>query len=126
MLQDLLAIKQRRKTALRRQMAQQQSLFHQLEQDMRTCLASRALLAEKRNAWLAWSGMRMSDELLAQKQTLMELHDKDQQWVAHQRALSDQQHAVLARQDAVRQALRTVMKKKEKLCSVLNKSGNVR
>ncbi|MCW2486837.1 hypothetical protein J5069_13135 [Candidatus Symbiopectobacterium sp. NZEC127] len=122
-LRALLAIKQRREIALRRQLAQQRSQLRQLEQDIYTCSTHRALLAEKRNAWLGWSGTRISDELLAHKQTLMALRDEDQQWMANQIALSEEQRAVLAQQYAIRQALNVVMKKKEKLHSVLNDTG---
>ncbi|WP_440866942.1 hypothetical protein [Symbiopectobacterium purcellii] len=123
MLRALLAIKQRREITLRRQLVQQRSQLQQLEQDMCTCSAQRTLLVEKRNAWLAWSGTRISDELLAHKQTLMTLRDKDQQLMANQMALSDEQRAVLSQQDAVRHALNVVMKKQEKLHSVLNDAG---
>lgn len=123
MLQILLAIKQCREIALRRQLVQQRSQLQQLEQDMCTCSAHRTLLAEKRNAWLAWSGTRIGDEMLAHKQTLMTLRNEDQQLMANQMALSDEQRAVLAQQDVVRQALNVVMKKKEKLHSVLNDAG---
>lgn len=126
MLRALLAIKQRREIALRRQLAQQRSQLQQLEQDMCTCSTHRALLAEQRNAWLVWSGTRISDELLAHKQTLMVLRDEDQRWMANQLALSEEQHAVVAQQDAVRQALHVVMKKKEKLHSALNDAGGRR
>ncbi|QZN95362.1 hypothetical protein [Symbiopectobacterium purcellii] len=126
MLRALLAIKQRREITLRRQLVQQRSQLQQLEQDMCTCSTQRTLLVEKRNAWLAWSGTRISDELLAHKQTLMTLRDKDQQLMANQMALSDEQHAVLAQQDAVRHALNVVMKKQEKLHSVLNDAGGRR
>ncbi len=123
MLLALLDIKQRREIALRRQLVLQRSQLQQLEQDMCTCATHRTLLAEKRNAWLAWSGTRISDELLAHKQTLMTLRDEDLQLLANQMALSDEQRAVLLQQDAVRQALNVVMKKKEKLHSVLNDAG---
>ncbi|WP_196907248.1 hypothetical protein [Candidatus Symbiopectobacterium sp. 'North America'] len=102
MLRVLLAIKQRREIALRRQLVQQFSQLQQLEQDMCTCSAHRTLLAEKRNAWLAWSGTQISDELLAHKQTLMTLRNEDQQLMANQMALSDEQRVVLAQQDVVR------------------------
>lgn len=126
MLRDLLSIKQRRETSLRRQIAQQNSQLRQLEQDMCRCSASRALLAEKRYAWLAWSGTRMSDELLEYKQTLMKLHEDDQQWIARQQTLSDEQCAIVASQNGVREALHIVMKKKEKLYSLLNDGGDAR
>lgn len=126
MLRALLAIKQRREIALRRQLVQQRFQLQQLEQDRCTCSTQRTLLAEKRHVWLAWSGTRISDELLAHKQTLMTLRDEDQQLIANQMALSEQQRAVLAQQDAVRQALNVVMKKKEKLRSVLNDAGGRR
>lgn len=126
MLRALLAIKQRREIALRRQLAHQRSQLQQLEQDMCTCSTHRALLAEQRNAWLVWSGTRISNELLAHKQTLMVLRAEDQRWMANQLALSEEQHTVVAQQDAVRQALHVVMKKKEKLHSVLNDAGGRR
>lgn len=126
MLHELLAIKQRREIALRRQRVQQRSRLQQLEQDMGTCSTHRALLAEKRNAWLVWSGTRVSDELLGHKQTLMAVRDEDQQLMANQMALSEAQQAVLAQQDALRQALNVVMKKKEKLYAVLKDVGGRR
>lgn len=126
MLRELLAIKQRREIALRRQRVEQHALLQQLEQDMYTCSTQRALLAEKRHAWLVWSGTRVSDELLGHKQTLMAVRDEDQQLMANQMALSEAQRDVLAQQDALRQALNVVMKKKEKLHCVLNDAGGKR
>lgn len=117
MLPALLAIKQRREIALRRQLVHQRFQLQQLEQDICACSTQRTLLAEKRNAWLAWSDTRISDELLAHQQTLMTLRDENQQLMANQMALYEQQRAVLAQQDAVRQALNVVMKKR-KNCAV--------
>lgn len=119
MLHCLLRIKDRREERLRRQMKELNHQLQQMEQLDFQYQTYRNNLIKKRNQLLFWSGTLSAYELMAQKQVMHDLFHEECDLAQRQRLLADGQKQLLGKLSGLKQALVSVMKKKEKLRSLL-------
>lgn|SRR5471032_99619 len=119
-LRCLLKIKDRREDRVRRQMAELSGQQRQIEAEQQQCQVRRTELASALNHLLTWSGTLLASALLAQKQKMNGLFHQEYHLALKQRSLLDRQKNVQARWDGLHRELLVVMKKKEKLRSLLN------
>lgn len=120
MLNDLLRVKDHREARLRRQMMQFKRQQAQIENDIMVCRSHRDEVTQQLQGWLGWSGVLVSHKLLDHKQAMQGLHHQQQELVQHQQTLRQTRSQLQAEQDRLRQSLLLVMRKKEKLRSLLN------
>lgn len=120
MLHDLLRIKTHRETVLRRQLMHLTREQDDIEIKRLACQTRRTELAQRHQCWLAWSGVASSSELLQRKCALEAMFEKDQALRQDQASLLETQSNLRTAQNKLQQQLMVVMKKKEKLRSLLN------
>ncbi|MGL5701167.1 MAG: hypothetical protein ACRCYL_18480 [Kluyvera sp.] len=120
MLDCLFKIKGRREDRLRRQMREVTHLHQQAEQQRLQCQAQRDELTQKLFLALSWSGTLTAGELMMQKQTMNNLFREECSVAQQQRSLADTQRRLQEQLNQLRCELVKIMKKKEKLRSLLN------
>jgi hypothetical protein len=120
MLNCLLRIKDRREDRLRRQMTELTLQRQQTEQLSVQCESRRKDLAQALNQLLLWSGTLPSRELMAQKQAMNNLFHEEYGLAQQQRLLADAQKRLQGKLSDLQRELMSVLKKKEKLRSLLN------
>jgi len=101
-------------------MAELSGQQRQIEAEQQQCQVRRTELASALNHLLTWSGTLLASALLAQKQKMNGLFHQEYHLALKQRSLLDRQKNVQARWDGLHRELLVVMKKKEKLRSLLN------
>lgn len=120
MLNCLLRVKDRREDRLRRQMTELTQQLQQTEQLDFECQTRRKNLAQALNQLLLWSGTLPSRELMAQKQAMNDLFHEEYGLAQQQRLLADAQKRLQGQLSELQRELVSVMKKKEKLRSLLS------
>ncbi|WP_447783561.1 hypothetical protein [Enterobacter asburiae] len=120
MLACLLKIKDRREDRLRRQMKALTQQLQQTEQLDFQCQTRRKDLSQALNQLLLWSGTLPSRELMAQKQAMNDLFHEEYGLAQQQRLLADAQKRLQEQLSKLQRELVSVMKKKEKLRSLLS------
>lgn len=120
MLNCLLRIKDRREERLRRQMMELTQQRQQTEQLDFQCQTRRKDLAQALNQRLLWSGTLPSRELMAQKQAMNDLFHEEYCLAQQQRLLADAQNRLQGQLSELQRELVSVLKKKEKLRSLLS------
>lgn len=120
MLNCLLRIKDRREDRLRRHMTELTLQRQQTEQLSVQCQSRRKDLAQALNQLLLWSGTLPSRELMAQKQAMNNLFHEEYGLSQQQRLLADAQKRLQGQLSDLQRELMSVLKKKEKLRSLLN------
>ncbi|HDF2343668.1 TPA: hypothetical protein PC598_003286 [Morganella morganii] len=120
MLNCLLRIKDRRGERLRRQIKELDQQRQQTELLDFQCQSCRHDLMQKLNQLLLWSGTLSAGELMMQKQVMHDLFHEEYDLAQQQRLLADEQKQLLEKLSGLQQALVSVMKKKEKLRSLLS------
>lgn len=120
MLNCLLRIKDRREDSLRRQMTELTLQRQQTEQLSFQCQSRRKNLAQALNHLLLWSGTLASRELMAQKQAMNNLFHEEYGLAQQQRLLADAQKRLQEQLSDLQRELMSVLKKKEKLRSLLS------
>lgn len=119
-LNCLLRIKDRREDRLRRQMMELTLQCQQTEQLDFQCHSRRKDLAQALNQHLLWSGTLPSRELMAQKQVMNDLFHEEYGLAQQQRLLADAQKRLQRQLSELQRELVSVLKKKEKLRSLLS------
>lgn len=120
MLNCLLRIKDHREDRLRRQMTELSKQLQQTEQLDFQCKTRRKDLAQGLNQLFLWSGTLPSRELMAQKQAMNDLFYEEYGLAQQQRLLADAQKRLQGQLSELQRELVSVMKKKEKLRSLLS------
>lgn len=120
MLKCLLRIKNRREDRLRRQMTELTQQRQQTEQLDFQCQTRRKDLMQALNQLLLWSGTLPSRELMAQKQAMNDLFHEEYNLAQQQCLLADAQKRLQGQLSELQRELVSVMKKKEKLRSLLS------
>ncbi|WP_448868770.1 hypothetical protein [Enterobacter ludwigii] len=120
MLNCLLRIKDRREDRLRRQITELTQQHQQTEQLDFQCQSRRKDLAQALNQLLLWSGTLPSHELMAQKQAMNNLFHEEYNLAQQQRLLADAQKRLQGQLRELQRELVSIMKKKEKLRSLLS------
>ncbi|ENP5941686.1 hypothetical protein ACDZ68_004062 [Salmonella enterica] len=120
MLNCLLRIKDRREDRLRRQVKELTQQLQQTEQLDFQCQTRRKDLAQALNQLLLWSGTLPSSELMAQKRAMNDLFHEEFGLAQQQRLLADAQKRLQEQLSKLQRELVSVMKKKEKLRSLLS------
>lgn len=120
MLNCLLRIKDRREDRLQRQMTELTLQRQQTEQLGFQCQSRRKELAQALNQHLLWSGTLPSGELMAQKQAMNNLFHEEYGLAQQQRLLADAQKRLQGQLSELQRKLVSVLKKKEKLRSLLS------
>lgn len=119
MLNYLLRIKDRREDRLRRQMKELTLQCQQTEQLRFQCQSRRKELAQTLNQHLLWSGTLPSGELMAQKQAMNNLFHEEYALAQQQRLIADARKRLQGQLSELQRKLVSVLKKKEKLRSLL-------
>ncbi len=120
MLNCLLRIKDRREERLRRQMKELDQQRQQTELLDFQCQSGRHDLMQKLNQLLLWSGTLSAGELMEQKQVMHDLFHEEYDLAQQQQQLADEQKRLREKLCRLQQMLVSVMKKKEKLRSLLS------
>lgn len=120
MLNCLFRIKERREERLLRQMTELTQQLQQTEQLYFQCRSRRKGLAQALNQLLLWSGTLPSGELMVQKQAMNNLYHEEYGLAQQQRLLADALKRLQGQLSEMQQQLVSVMKKKEKLRSLLS------
>lgn len=120
MLNSLLKIENRRENRLRRKITDLTQQCQQTEQLNFQFQTRRKDLALTLNQILLWSGTLPSREFMAQKQTMNNLFHEEYSLAQQLRLLTDAQKRLQGQLRELQQELVSVMKKKEKLRSLLN------
>lgn len=120
MLNSLLRIEARREDRLRRQITGLTQQCQQTEQLDFQCQSRRKDLALALNQLLLWSGTLPSREFMAQKQAMNNLFHEEYGLAQQQRLLADAQKRLQGQLSELQRELVNVLKKKEKLRSLLN------
>lgn len=120
MLNCLLRIKDRREERLRRQMKELDQQRQQTELLDFQYQSGRHDLMQKLNQLLLWSGTLSAGELMEQKQVMHDLFHEEYDLAQQQQQLADEQKQLREKISRLQQMLVSVMKKKEKLRSLLS------
>lgn len=120
MLNCLLRIKDRREERLRRQMKELDQQRQQTELLDFQYQSGRHDLMQKLNQLLLWSGTLSAGELMEQKQVMHDLFHEEYDLAQQQQRLADEQKRLWEKLCRLQQMLVSVMKKKEKLRSLLS------
>lgn len=120
MLNCLLRIKDRREERLRRQMKELDQQRQQTELLDFQYQSGRHDLMQKLNQLLLWSGTLSAGELMEQKQIMHDLFHEEYDLAQQQQQLADEQERLREKISGLQQMLVIVMKKKEKLRSLLS------
>ncbi|HBH7053573.1 TPA: hypothetical protein KV183_003057 [Morganella morganii] len=120
MLNCLLRIKDRREERLRRQMKELDQQRQQTELLDFQYQSGRHDLMQKLNQLLLWSGTLSAGELMEQKQIMHDLFHEEYDLAQQQQQLADEQKRLREKISGLQQMLVSVMKKKEKLRSLLS------
>lgn len=119
-LNCLLRIKDRREERLQRQMKELDQQRQQTELLGFQCQSGRHDLMQKLNQLLLWSGTLSAGELMEQKQVMHDLFHEEYDLAQQQQQLADEQKRLREKISGLQQMLVSVMKKKEKLRSLLS------
>lgn len=120
MLNSLLRIEVRREDRLRRKITGLTQQLQQTEQLDFQCQTRRKDLTLTLNQLLLWSGTLLSCEFMAQKQAMNNLFHEEYGLAQQQRLLADAQKRFQGQLSELQRELVSVLKKKEKLRSLLN------
>ncbi len=119
-LSCLLRIKDRQEERLRRQITELTQQQQKTEHLCRQCREQRHELTQRLNQILTWSGTLPACELMEQKQTMNDLFQEEYGLAQQQRLLSQTQKRLQEQLSQLQAELVSIMKKKEKLRSLLN------
>lgn len=120
MFNCLLKIKDRREDRLRRQITELTRQYQQAEQHCFQCRSRREALAQTLEQHLFWSGTLPVGKLMEKKQVMNRLFNEEQDLAQQMSLLADTQNQLQARISQLKREQVSIMKKKEKLRSLLN------
>lgn len=119
MMRCLLKIKDRRETQLRKQIAALEHRQHKLADEQQYCQLCRVEVVTKLIELLTWQGIQACEKLLAKKQQMGELFNRERELATQQRRLHSSRQQLESQQENLQKELTIILKKKEKIRVIL-------